>query len=86
MKGLAQGAARGGLVELGPEEAEEGVATDEFAGRAGCDAGEDGDALGLREEGVKIPAVRGRKLQRTEEPKPKHWDRDKVGRGPLPDK
>ena len=68
MKGLAEGSSGGCLIELGPEEAEEGVAAHKFAGRACRDAGEDGDSLRLGKERPEIPAIGGRKLQGAEQP------------------
>lgn|SRR5690242_16667164 len=72
MKGLAEGASGGCLIELGPEEAEEGVAAHKFARWACRDAGEHGDSLRLCEEGPEIPAIGGRKLEGTEQPKAEH--------------
>ena len=54
------------LVEVGPEEGEEGVAPVEAAGRVGGEVGEEAQPLRLLEHGQQLPAFRGPEVQHAE--------------------
>ena len=72
VKGLAEGAAGGPLVELRPEHAEERVAAHELPRRPGGEIGQHGQPLGLRDEGMEVAPVARRKLQRAKQMKADH--------------
>ena len=65
MEGLPEGTAGVLLVELGPEEEEEGVAATKCVGGKGGEVGEQGQALGLHRDGAGIAIADAEQLQAT---------------------
>jgi hypothetical protein len=66
MEGAPEGGARMALVEIGPEQGEQGIATVEAPGKVGGQVGQEREPLRLAQHRFGLPSVRGAEVHRAE--------------------